>query len=208
MHSLDSSQPFAPLPGTVPSPRGLFIDRWGTLLDVPERGFCAEPDEVRFHEGALDALFRAHRAGWNVYLIGNEDAVAFGEVGDESWTSIEARFLGELEGHGVQVKRNYACLDHPDGVGQHRYDSVFLLPNTGSLYHAAHNDRVELSKSWVIGDSTLELVSGWRAGCRLAGVRTGRALGDGTFHVDPEFLAADLAEAVLCVLGAQPAELG
>jgi D-glycero-D-manno-heptose 1,7-bisphosphate phosphatase len=197
--------PFAPLPGTIPHPRGLFIDRWGTLLEAPPRGHAREPDEVRFFPGVLSALFRATRAGWRIYLLGNEDAVAQGELSLEAWQAVEAKILGTLAAGGVVVSRQYACIDHPSGVAGRQGDSVYLLPNTGAFYHASHEDGVELGKSWVIGDSTLELVAGWRAGVRVAAVRTGLALGDRTFGVDPEMWAANLAEALEALLGTREA---
>ncbi len=71
--------PFSPIPGSGPPVRGLFIDRWGTLLEQPD-----EPvdrfDKVEFTPGAVDALFHASQQSWNIYLIGNEDAVAFGAL--------------------------------------------------------------------------------------------------------------------------------
>ena len=82
---------------------------------------------------------------------------------------------------------------------------MYLLPNTGAFYHAAHNDGVDLGKSWVIGDNTLELVAGWRAGCRQAGVRTGRAVQDGAFNVDPEFICENVGEAIRELLARQVA---
>jgi D-glycero-D-manno-heptose 1,7-bisphosphate phosphatase len=199
MHASHRS-PYPPLDGTVPAPRALFIDRWGTLLELPEGGFARSVDEVRFQRGALDALFRASRAGWYLYLLGNEDAVAFGRLALESWNEIEKKMLAEIARAGVPLARNYACIDHPEGAPGRRNDSVYLLPNTGAFYHALHNDGVELAKSWVIGDSTLELVAGWRAGCRMAAVRTGLNLGDRAFEVDPEVVEKDLRSVVLELL--------
>lgn len=183
--------PYSPIPGSGPPARGLFIDRWGTLLAEPDK-IVRDFDEVEFTPGAIDALFHASQANWNVYLIGNEEAVAFGKLALDRWKAIEAGCLEHLRAHGVPVKRLYACTDHPAGKKPHNQDSVFLLPNTGALYHAAQMDGIELRESWVIGDSTVELVAGWRAGCRLAGVQTGKALGDGTLQVEPDILAADL----------------
>jgi D-glycero-D-manno-heptose 1,7-bisphosphate phosphatase len=191
---------FPPLEGTVPAPRALFIDRWGTLLETPAAGFAALPTEVRFQSGALDALFRAGQAGWRLYLLGNEDAVAFGRLPVEAWQQIEKKMLGDLTRAGVSVARNYVGIDHPEGAPGRRNDSVYWLPNTGAFYHALHVDGIELAKSWVIGDSTLELVAGWRAGCRMAAVQTGQALGDRTFAVDPEVVGADLRRVVLELL--------
>jgi histidinol phosphatase-like enzyme len=188
--------PFAPLPGTERSVRGLFVDRWGTLLDLPPRGSSLRFDPGKIFPGAVDALFRAQQAGWTVYLIGNEEAVAQGRWSDAAWERFEAALLQHLAAMGIDVARNYACLDHPEGVGAHCKPSVFLLPDTGLLYHAAQVDGVELRESWVVGDSSLELAAGGRAGCGTIGVRTGLALGDGRMKVEPDHAVADLCEAL------------
>ena len=195
------ASPLPSLPGTIPAPRGLFIDRWGTLLDPPSAGFARNPSEVAFYPGALDALFRAGQAGWRIYLVGNEDHVAQGTVADDAWQSVERHIRSELERAGVNLTRDYACRDHPLGVAGHSKDSVYLLPNTGAFYHAAHTDGIDLAKSWAVGDSTLELVAAWRSGCHMAGVQTGLALSDRTFEVDPELMVEDLAAVVDTLLG-------
>jgi len=192
--------PFAPISGTVPQPRALFVDRFGTLLRAPERGWLEHPDEVEFLPGAREALFRAIRAGWKLYLLGNDDEVAYGDVPLTAWEAIQQRIADDLESAGVIVERSYTCTTRPDGVRGQVGDSVYLLPNTGAFYHATHTDGIELRKSWVIGDSTLELVAGWRSGCRLAAVRTGLALRDRTFEVEPELFGDDLAGVVRVLL--------
>jgi histidinol phosphatase-like enzyme len=166
------------------------------LLTSPEQGFHARFDPQHLTPGAVDALFHATQAGWIVYLIGNEQAVASGQLSLERWQAFEQDLIAHLRSGGVPVRRSYACTDHPDGVPPHDKDSVFLLPNTGALYHAAQVDGIVLDQSWVVGDSTLELVAGWRAGCRLAGVSTGASLDDGEYPVDPEIVAEDLVGAL------------
>ena len=183
--------PYSPIPGAGPPTRGLFVDRWGTLLVKPQ-GIVETFEQVEFVPGAIDALFHASQAHWNIYLIGNEEDVAFGRLPLESWKAIESGMLEHLRAHGVPVKRMYACTDHPEGQKPHNQDSVFLLPNTGALYHAAQMDGVELRESWVIGDGTLELAAGWRAGCRIARVETGQPLGEGELQVEPDLVEPDL----------------
>lgn len=195
MHAFRHS-PYPPLEGTVPAPRALFIDRWGTLLVTPEAGYARLPADLRFVPGALEALFRASQAGWRLYLLGNEDAVADGRLALEDWSAIEKKLLADLARAGVPITRNYVCLEHPQGTAERRNDSVYLLPNTGAFYHAFHTEGVQLAKSWVIGDSTLELVAGWRAGVRMAAVQTGIGLSDRAFEVDPEVVARDLKHVV------------
>lgn len=188
--------PFQPIPGTRTIPGGIFVDHWGTLLRRPDAGFALDVGELEFQEGAVDALFHAHEQGWNIYLIGNEFSVPQGLLPYARWQELEAHIIQMLQRHGVPVTRSYICTDDPEGKKPHNRDSVYMLPNTGPMYHAAQNDGINLSKCWVIGDSTLELVAGWRAGCHTVGVRTGDAVNDGALHVEPEVFANNLTDAI------------
>jgi len=198
---LHGTSSFSPLPGTQPRPRGLFVDLWGSLLEPPADGFCKTFAEVEFTPGAVDALFRASRDGWKIYLIGNEDSVAHGKLPEPTWREIEGEIEDHLAAHGVRLTRNYTCIDDPqDGIEGRQADSVYRLPNTGAFYHAYHNDGVTLGLSWVLGDSTVELAAGWRAGCRTAALESGVGLSDGTFHVEPAMTGPNLAEALGAIL--------
>ena len=188
---------------TRQQPRGLFIDRWGTLLERPSRGYAKRPAEVAFLPDTLDALYRASRLGWTIYLIGNEEQVGLGEMTEAAWRKVETHIEAVLADHGVPVTRSYACLDHPKGKRGFDQPSVFRLPETGIFYHAEHNDGIELAKSWVIGDSTIELGAAWRAELRTMGVRSGEAVLDGSLHVDPDLMAADLPAAIAALSRAQ-----
>ncbi len=195
------SNRFSPIPGAGPPQRGLFVDRWGTLMRAPEGSF-GPFDQAHFQPGALEALFHAGESGWKIYLIGNEPDVAEGRVPSDDWQRSEAEMLAHLQSNGIAVQRCYACLDDPvNGKPPHDRDSVFLLPNTGMLYHACQTDGIELRESWDIGDSSVELVAGWRAGCRTAGVRTGLGLGDSEFEVELSLLCDDLASSLYEIVG-------
>ncbi len=192
--------PFPSLPGTTRRPRGLFVDRWGTLLVAPEGGHGRGASDVVFVDGVLQALFRATRRGWRLYLIGNEEAVACGAVPERAWEALQEALLAGLAGAGVALQRDYTCAVHPEGTAARRGDSVYALPNTGAFYHAAHTDGIQLDRSWVVGDSTLELAAGWRAGLRLAGVTSGQGLRDGQLDVEPELVGATLTEVLETLL--------
>lgn len=193
MRSDPLQPPRSPLPGYRPV-RALFIKRWGTLLEgpAPSRGLAFDP--LRFTPGSVDALYRARQAGWLLYLIGNEEGLSHGRVGDAEWAAFESALLDHLARHGAGVMRSYPCLDHPGGRGPHQRRSVFQLPDTGVFYHAAQHDGVSLEHSWVIGDSTLDLAGGERAGCKVAGVRTGLALQDAQLDVEPTLVGDRLAD--------------
>jgi histidinol phosphatase-like enzyme len=192
-----------PLPHTARAPRALFVDRWGTLLaHAPgDLGRALAPES--YTRGALAGLFRAVQGGFLVYLLGNEELVAQGRRSEADYREFEAALLAHLAGQGVPVRRSYACLDHPNGRGKHKRDSVFRLPNTGAFYHAAQEDGIELGRSWVVGDGSLELAAGWRAGCHLARVGDTRAKAGAELAVEPELRAADLGAALAEILAAE-----
>lgn len=181
------------LPSSVRPPRGLFVGRDGVLLERCERPLerfadaCLQPRVV-------DMLFRASRGGWNVYLVGNVQSVAQGALPLSAWTLFEAELLEHLRAQGVTIARHYACVDHPEGVGKHRRDSVFLFPNTGALYHAAQHDGVELTESWLVSADVHELASGWRAGMHAAALDPHGALRGEELQVEPELVGATAAE--------------
>jgi histidinol phosphatase-like enzyme len=203
MHHSSRVRAKAPLPGTVPPPRGLFLDRWGTLLEAPPRGL-PEFSSVRFADHALDLLFRVGATGWKLYLIGNEDAVARGEAGDEQWARFESELLAHLRSQGVAVARCYACLEDPQrGRGAHKKGSVFRLPDTGIFFHAQQADGVSLRQSVVVGDSTLEIAAGARAGCRTVGVASGQGCRDRALDVEPDVLVESLAAALELFLASE-----
>jgi histidinol phosphatase-like enzyme len=178
-------------PDWRPPQRGLFIDRWGTLLELPVNGWTSRFAETRFTRGAVDALFRASQAGLAIYLV--EQSLA-------DWQIFQSELHAALRDGGVKLTRDYSCTDNPAGVKPHDGDSVYLLPNTGAMYHAAQTDGISLRHSIVVGDSSLELVAGWRAGCRTAGVSTGLAVRDRTFEVDPDIAGDTLASVVREIL--------
>jgi len=173
-----------PIPGTEPTPRGLFLDVWGTLLELPPGGAARGPGDVKFLPGVLDALYAAHRCGWKLYLVGNDFEVALGRRDERDQARIEETIAGAIADAGSVLTRSYVCTKHPSGSGRFKGDSVYMLPGTGAFYHAVHTDGIAMADSWVVGDSTLELVAGWRAGLHTCGVSTGLGLRDREYEVE------------------------
>jgi histidinol phosphatase-like enzyme len=185
-----------PIPGAEQPVRGLFVDRFGTLLESPGPAGFRSFDSAHISAAAVDALFRISRNGWNVYLVGNEDAVANGKVSDAQWADFERDLLEFLRKRGVAIQRNYACLDDIAGKGAHKKLSVFRFPDTGVFFHAAQLDGIDLRRSYLIGDSTLEIAAASRAGLKTLGVRTGFGCRDESLAVAPDVRVDDVVGAL------------
>jgi histidinol phosphatase-like enzyme len=193
-----------PIPGTERAPRGLFVGRWGALLERPAAGHCRSFEEARLTPRAGETLFRAGQSGWRVYLVSNEPAVARGRLSDLAWEEFQRDLHAHLAGLGVRIARDYACLDHPQGKGKHKRDSVFRFPNTGALYHAVQEDGVELRASWIVSDDVHELAAASRAGVRTISLAPTLRLGEAALEVECDERAACLAEAIDHILAGDP----
>lgn len=192
------------IPGTGTPPRGLFVSRWGALLERPA-GSSARPfDQVQFHARVLEVLFRAGQAGWHIYTVGNEDDVAHGRASDSQWEHFHQDFLAQLRANGIPLVRDYACLDHPDGKAPHDKESVFWFPNTGALYHAAQEDGIVLAESWMVSAFVPELAAAWRAGAHVAAIHAMPGRGE-DLQVEPEIRARRAVDAIVEVLVTAPA---
>ncbi|MCY2961854.1 MAG: hypothetical protein NTY35_16985 [Planctomycetota bacterium] len=193
-----------PLPGTVPSPRALFVGRWGGLLER-QQSPCKAFSEARLAAKAGELLFRATQAGWRLYLVGNEPDVARGRVSDAAWESFQTELHAHLAGLGIPITRDYACLDHPQtGKGKHKRESVYRFPNTGALYHALQEDGTDLRSSWMISDDVFELASASRAGVRTLSLGHAYRVVEGPIEVECEQNATSFAEALTSILAGDP----
>jgi len=195
-----------PIPGTGLPPRGLFVSRWKALLGASALESLPELETAALAPEALALLFRAAQHGWQVYLIGNEPGVACGRVSDERWESFRLELEALLGAHGIPLRRHYACLESPSGKGKHKKDSVFQFPNTGVLYHAAQEDGIDLSESWLVSADTDELAAAWRAGVRTLALDGESRLStqDSALQVEPTLHGHDFARGMRALLALDP----
>lgn len=59
---------------------------------------------------------------------------------------------------------------------------------------------IDLGKSWMVGDTTMDIQTGKNAGIRTALVLTGDAGKDGKYDVTPDLICKDLGQAVEMIL--------
>ena len=77
-------------------------------------------------------------------------------------------------------------------------------PKPGLLNNAARDLNADLAASWMIGDSTADILAAERAGVRSVLVRTGEGGRDGKYPAVPDFVVADITEAVALITETYP----
>ncbi len=180
--------------------RAVFFDRDNTLIEDP--GYISDPDRVRLYPDAAAAVARLRRAGYRIVVVSNQSGVARGLITEQQLEAVNERVQTLFAGDGAALDGVYSCpyLDGPEAtVEAYRRDSPLRKPAPGMLLEAARELRLDLGRSWMIGDAARDVEAGRRAGCRTILLERGRPSDDAR-GARPTHTAASLKEAVQMVL--------
>ncbi len=162
-------------------PTAVFLDRDGTI--IKDCGYIGDPDEVRLLPGAADAIRRFSRLGHLVVLVSNQSGVARGFFDEEALERVHTRLEEVLAEQGASLDGSYYCpylAGSEATVDAFRRESELRKPEPGMLLQAAHELHIDLSQSWMVGDSASDMEAGRRAGCRTILIEpNGLAAGEG-----------------------------
>jgi histidinol-phosphate phosphatase family protein len=143
----------------------LFIDKDGTLVEnVP---YNADPARLRFMPGALEALADLALAGHALVLVTNQSGLARGYFGRAQLTVLLDALQYRLwDQAGLRLDALMVCphAPGPDGAPA----CLCRKPAPGMLIRAAREHRLDLARSWIVGDTLDDVEAGHRAGCRAA----------------------------------------
>ncbi|SHI03325.1 D,D-heptose 1,7-bisphosphate phosphatase [Chryseolinea serpens] len=143
----------------------VFLDKDGTLLEnIP---YNVDPSRITFIAGVTEGLNVLKRMGYLLILISNQSGLAKGYF-DEKALHIKLDALQTaLTRERAGLDGMYYCPHHPDGTFE-KYSMVCSCrkPRPGMLYRAAAEHDIDLSASWMIGDTLSDIEAGHRAGCK------------------------------------------
>ncbi|HEX4707149.1 MAG TPA: HAD family hydrolase [Candidatus Udaeobacter sp.] len=166
----------------------VFIDRDGTIIH--DADYCSDPQQVRLLPRIAEALKRLKSQGFKLIIITNQSGIGRGFFSLEQYRAVEAEILRQL-GNDL-VDATYFCPHLPDNGCDCR------KPAAGMILQAAREHRVDLRRSFLIGDKESDAQCGRNAGVRTIRVRTG--LDRETINSVADWVAEDLPEAVEVIL--------
>jgi D-glycero-D-manno-heptose 1,7-bisphosphate phosphatase len=173
----------------------VFFDRDGTLIHDP--GYLNHPDQVQVVDGAAEALKEFQGLGYKTVVASNQSGVARGIVTVEMLERIHDRLRELLAVKGATLDAIYYCPYHPDGVvPEYTKESDWQKPKPGMLLAAAQEMDLDLTRSWMIGDSDRDVEAGRSAGCKTILINSTHSEPGQRRESTPDFLAVNLREAV------------
>jgi histidinol-phosphate phosphatase family protein len=186
----------------------VFLDKDGTLVeDLP---YNVDPEKIRLAPGALEAARLLHDAGFRLVVVSNQSGVARGLFAESALQAVEERLRGLLAEAGVPLAGFYSCPHHPQGtVAEYAGTCACRKPAPGLLVRAAQELGIDTQRSWLIGDILDDVEAGRRAGCRTVLLDNGHETEwlPGPLR-QPDYRAADLAEAARLILASQLGQEG
>ena len=157
---------------------GVILDRDGTLIDVrrdEETGTVSvafHPDHVRLLPGVVAGLTRLAHAGYGFAIATNQPGPAKGQFSLTAVERTNQALLDKLAASGIVVTVLEVCLHHPTGGpgGEAQFvgECACRKPKPGMLLSAIARAGFDPARTWMVGDSTADVLA-----ARAANVRAG-----------------------------------
>jgi len=143
----------------------LFVDRDGVLVEEP--GYLNRVEDVVMIPGAAEVVALANRRGIPVVEVTNQAGIGRGYYGWREFLNVEEVVADALARSGAAIDAVFACPYHRDGVDPWVHpDHPARKPNPGMFTAAAELLRLDLGRSWIVGDNLNDLKAGYNAGLR------------------------------------------
>lgn len=162
-------------------------------------GYLNHVSRFRLLPHAAEAIRKLNDAGLLAIAVTNQSGVGRGYFPESLVQMVHELMTQQLAAAGARLDAIYYCPhSSAEGCGCRK-------PKTGMLDRAAAEHAIDLRKSFVIGDRHGDVELAHRAGAKSILVRTGYGEGEYLWNgskwtLQPDFVAADLADAVQWIL--------
>lgn len=148
--------------------KAVFLDRDGTINRY--KGYITGPEQLELIDGVSDAVSAFHRKGYLVIVITNQPVIARGECTVEELENIHCRLEALLAKDGAYLDAIYYCPHHPDrgfpGENEkYKIKCTCRKPGIGLIVKAQQDFNIDLSASFMAGDSITDIQAALNSGC-------------------------------------------
>ena len=158
--------------------KAVFLDRDGTIMF--DHGYISDPRKVEIFGEAVEALKALKEAGYLLVVITNQSGIGRGYFSPEDLEKVNMRMSSLFEERGVLFDGIYIC-PHVD-----ENKCTCRKPQPGLIFRAAREHEIDISLSYMVGNSKSDVMAGVAAGCRinfLLGTEKGSLSRDGILSV-------------------------
>ena len=184
----------------------IFLDRDGTINKY--KGLIAHEDEFELEENAAEAIRKINESGYLAIVVTNQPVVARGMCDIDDVKTIHKKMTVLLGEQGAYLDDIIFCPHHPDkGYPEenrkYKIDCSCRKPKTGMIEKMKERYNIDLSMSYMIGDSTVDVQTGVNSGMSTVLLRCGQGGKDRKYDVKPDMWADDILDAVTKIIGGE-----
>ena len=171
--------------------RAVFLDRDGTI--APDVHYCRRPEDFELFPNVPETIRLFNNYGFKVVVVTNQSGIARGYFTEEILDCIHQKMEGYLVESEAHIDAIYYCPHHPDDGCECR------KPRTALFHKAGETLGIDFSRSYVIGDSQIDIGAGKALGCKTVLVTTGPSKGKDIIDL-PDYEAKSFEEAARWVI--------
>lgn len=176
--------------------KAIFLDRDGTLNEDP--GYLNDPAKLVLLPGVGESLsVLKNDYHFKLIVVSNQSGIARGLISEENVIAINKELNKKLSSFKVQIDAFYYCPFHPEFNNEE--ECVCRKPSPKMIFDAAKDYNIDLSLSYLIGDTVVDVEAGINAKVKTILVKTGKGLDsismlqNGNYF--PSFVAENLMDA-------------
>lgn len=150
--------------------RAFFLDRDGTINK--HVGFLADIHDFELIDGTAEAIKKINESGYLAIVITNQPVIARGDITWAELLEIHNKMETLLGREGAYLDDIFVCPHHPargfPGERlEYKIDCDCRKPKPGLFVEAAEKYNIDLSASFMIGDSDSDMDAGNVVGCTV-----------------------------------------
>ena len=174
----------------------IFLDRDGVINKNMDTRPAVKDFELL--ENVPQAIKIINKSDYLSVVVTNQPMIAKGFVTFEEVNETNKKMETLLGDEGAFLNGIYYCPHHPEKgfegeISELKIDCECRKPKAGMLIKAAKDFNIDLSNSWMIGDSERDLLAGKNAGCRTIYISD-------KISENADFYAKDLYQAVNIIM--------
>lgn len=176
----------------------VFLDRDGTLIE--EINYLKNVEDIKLIEGTAQSIKKLNDNNLLALLVTNQSGVARGYFTEDNVKMINQTLAFILKDKEAYLDGYYYCPHHIKGtVKQYAYDCDCRKPRTGLIKQALEDFKeINLEKSYMIGDKSIDIELAKNAGCKGILVKTGYGISQDSIGAD--YIAENINDAINWIL--------
>ncbi len=166
----------------------VFLDRDG-VINRYRSDYVKNPEEFVFEKNALEGLKGLSKFGMPLFIVTNQSVVGRGIIKRAMLAKIHKKMLSEFRKNHIRVAGVFVCPHKPEDNCSCR------KPKAGMLFKIQKKHKIDLSRSYLVGDSSADIMMGNSVGCTTILLKKGLKGKDGKYQTVPSFITNDLLDA-------------